>query len=367
MSLVGSVAQLVEQRPEEPCVDGSSPPGTTIFCDIIYMLMRLVVDKFKIVTKKKLERPLKFVVISDIHLSGDVFLMNNFNIHSTVNGIKRLKNVDAFVLCGDFTNIAKDILTKSVYRTFEYFLKELTKIAPVLIVRGNHDFVGASEKSEEAFLRLCKLRKVSLLDNKQLEFQGISITGFVPDNETYGFKIKSKKKLSKIAAKNLSEQNFSFDKEKFNLIITHSPLMLTSPFIMEMMPEFFKKIDLIFSGHLHNGMATSGNIEFIKRKINQMEITNGLKKFLIRNIDLGFWVDVNTGFKSNYCRGAKIISDGKSERTILPSSKDYEKIYLNRTDKHTMAQLTSKGINKFSVVPVVMGRPSVLEVIIINE
>ena len=25
----GSVAQLVEQRPEEPCVDGSSPPGAT--------------------------------------------------------------------------------------------------------------------------------------------------------------------------------------------------------------------------------------------------------------------------------------------------------------------------------------------------
>ena len=27
----GSVAQLVEQRPEEPCVTGSSPVGTTIF------------------------------------------------------------------------------------------------------------------------------------------------------------------------------------------------------------------------------------------------------------------------------------------------------------------------------------------------
>ena len=26
---VGSVAQLVEQRPEEPCVVGSSPTGTT--------------------------------------------------------------------------------------------------------------------------------------------------------------------------------------------------------------------------------------------------------------------------------------------------------------------------------------------------
>ena len=25
----GSVAQLVEQRPEEPCVTGSSPVGTT--------------------------------------------------------------------------------------------------------------------------------------------------------------------------------------------------------------------------------------------------------------------------------------------------------------------------------------------------
>ena len=30
--LCGSVAQLVEQRPEEPCVAGSSPAGTTIFC-----------------------------------------------------------------------------------------------------------------------------------------------------------------------------------------------------------------------------------------------------------------------------------------------------------------------------------------------
>ena len=28
---LGSVAQLVEQRPEEPCVAGSSPAGTTIF------------------------------------------------------------------------------------------------------------------------------------------------------------------------------------------------------------------------------------------------------------------------------------------------------------------------------------------------
>ncbi len=30
--LDGSVAQLVEQRPEEPRVTGSSPVGTTIFC-----------------------------------------------------------------------------------------------------------------------------------------------------------------------------------------------------------------------------------------------------------------------------------------------------------------------------------------------
>ena len=29
MGEVGSVAQLVEQRPEEPCVAGSSPAGTT--------------------------------------------------------------------------------------------------------------------------------------------------------------------------------------------------------------------------------------------------------------------------------------------------------------------------------------------------
>ena len=29
IGVTGSVAQLVEQRPEEPCVAGSSPAGTT--------------------------------------------------------------------------------------------------------------------------------------------------------------------------------------------------------------------------------------------------------------------------------------------------------------------------------------------------
>lgn len=51
MCLVGSVAQLVEQRPEEPCVDGSSPPGTTRndfskFDEISYLCFTEVRDFF---------------------------------------------------------------------------------------------------------------------------------------------------------------------------------------------------------------------------------------------------------------------------------------------------------------------------------
>lgn len=47
----GSVAQLVEQRPEEPCVDGSSPPGTTRndfskFDEVFYLRFTEVGDLF---------------------------------------------------------------------------------------------------------------------------------------------------------------------------------------------------------------------------------------------------------------------------------------------------------------------------------
>ena len=49
--LYGSVAQLVEQRPEEPCVAGSSPAGTTktikkasqaiFYCIFLFCSLRL--------------------------------------------------------------------------------------------------------------------------------------------------------------------------------------------------------------------------------------------------------------------------------------------------------------------------------------
>jgi hypothetical protein len=36
----GAIAQLVEQRPEEPCVPGSNPGGATRFC--IYIRLSLM-------------------------------------------------------------------------------------------------------------------------------------------------------------------------------------------------------------------------------------------------------------------------------------------------------------------------------------
>ena len=48
----GSVAQLVEQRPEEPCVAGSSPAGTTRLC-MNRHFGRFFSSKFLLSTLKK--------------------------------------------------------------------------------------------------------------------------------------------------------------------------------------------------------------------------------------------------------------------------------------------------------------------------
>ena len=140
------------------------------------------------------------------------------------------------------------------------------------------------------------------------------------------------------------------------MILTHSPYSLTNKRAMRELPEVYKKCDLVLSGHLHNGLAMSGNSRLFKRVFDQTKF-----------IDVGFWCDPKTGFVSKHCRGAKFVGENKIGKTILPSSKDYVEIDLTDNNTGKVVQVTGKGINKFSVVPVIAGRPSVVEVIIKNE
>lgn len=320
--------------------------------------MRLVVDKFEVLTNKKLSKPLKVVFISDTHLCRNVFLRENFNIWSTIRGLKKIDDVDFFVLGGDYINTARDYLNERTLNTFKIFLNFLTERAPVIMIKGNHDVYFKTKKSEEIYESFANIKNVFLLDNKQIEMFGIKITGFSPSRETY-HATKYGRHTQLITREQFKAENFKLNEDDFNLILTHSPLSLSNRLMEEKGKLFYRKADVILSGHMHNGLVFSRNFEMI-HKITQTKRFNSWFSRLIRKYaDSGFWYVYKTLFMVRECRGARFFGKGDDD-VLLPSSKKYAKLDLDERPNETL-QIISKGVNKYAVIPFYTGRPSVIE------
>ena len=319
----------------------------------------MVIDKFEVLTDKKLEKNLKIVLISDIHVSHNAILRNDKNIKDTLNGALKIRDVDFFVLCGDFINDTHDWKNEKVIQTFEDFLKKFGEKAPVFVTRGNHDLIFHNKKNEEVFQEFGKLENVFIFEDAQKDFLGVNLTAFCPSKHSYDLR-KHGETAQKLAVSDFLARKFKFDEKKFNLFITHSPYSMTNKYALKAIPEFFEKCDVILSGHLHNGLIFSRNFDSISKKINQFDDKKGVKGFLARNADFGFWVDPKTGFMASKCRGGKFVGDGKIGRSFLPCSKTYTKVDLTKEPGKTL-QIISKGVNKYAAIPVFVGKPSVVE------
>lgn len=315
--------------------------------------MRLAVDRYRIITEKPLDRPLRVVLISDIHISRSFITGDFLNISSLLKGLKNIKNIDLFALPGDFVNSAAQLRNERVHTHFSDLLKRLSRIAPVILVRGNHDLYNNDIETEKIYQTLGNIRNVTLLDNAQMSFMGITITGFTPRHEAYDL-IKHGKRSYAITIEDFRREKFTFDPNTFHLILTHSPYTFTNKPSMRQLPEVYHHADLVLSGHLHNGLFLSGNSRLIRRILDNTRI-----------VDLGFWVDPKTGFTSRHCRGAKFVGENRIGKTILPTTSGYAEV-RSADFPRRLIQITGKGINKFSTLPFLIGRPSVSEIIIEN-
>jgi len=325
--------------------------------------MRLVVDKFKVITDKKLKKPLRVVFISDTHFGEHPLTAGKWNGNSTLKGLRKLGKIDLILFGGDYVNSALVFKMRYPLKNFTDFLKACAEIAPVIMIRGNHDLYLNNRATEEIYQKFGSIENVTLLDNAQMKFKGIEITGFTPRHSSYDL-IKHGKRSHKITMEDFGGAKFKFKKEDFNLIVTHSPYSLTNKRALREFPEVFENSDVVISGHLHNGAFASKNFEGLTRKSN-----NKSSKHLLRiSIDKGIWLDPKTGFVANHCRGAKLVGEEKIGRAILPSSKNYIEIDLRKEEnRKKLVQVTGKGIHKFSVIPLFPGRPSIVELVIDNE
>lgn len=175
----------------------------------------------------------KIMLLTDLH---------NRDITKKLLRIVNEENPNLIVMSGDMINEKVD-----GYDNF-FNLCEKIKDKTIYYVFGNHEENMSNEKQTEFITKLKEKTNVILLNNDKIELD---------DNFTiYGFSHQVKYYLAstkeKIDSRYIEEKIGKIDKNKFNLLISHDPLLY------DLYNEY--GFDVVLSGHLHGGII---NIPFI--------------------------------------------------------------------------------------------------------
>lgn len=203
---------------------------------LIYYLHRqntkLSISKYHIKNKKipKAFNDYKIAQISDFHNYKCKVLVEKIIIE-----LKK-ENPDIIVLTGDMVDYRKPDTEYTIF-----FIKQLTKIAKVFFVGGNHEIKLSNYTN---FKNKLKNNNVTILSNSLKEItkedQKINIIG-LEDPKLNGISnLSDVKVLQKI----LNQLNYN--KDFFTILLSHRP---------EFYDFYFNNdVDITFSGHTHGGL-----------------------------------------------------------------------------------------------------------------
>ncbi len=212
--------------------------------------MKIRVNQYDLKSSKK-GKNLKIALFSDIHYSG-----LNFNINKLNTIVEELENSNPDFICipGDFLDDAKAI-EESI--EFNDFLFRCSAIAPTILSIGNHDS-RIKEKGKThyvditAFLDELKLiHNVYVLENEVITINDVSFYGLYLPNDMY---LEKEDKYIDFALEYLKEHPIKLKKETYNILLSHVPTIFACDEIF----QYIKNVDLILSGHMHNGGVPIG-------------------------------------------------------------------------------------------------------------
>lgn len=218
----------------------------------------------------------KIALISDIH-----YYYPGYNINKFYTIIRQIKDAKP-----NYTCIVGDILDDaSTYdlRELENFLKELSRIAPIIIVLGNHDektgymwnWKYRSNNQLKTVLKhinnLTILNDSNYLDKENnINFYGFNLSyhHFEEVDETF-----------KSFEEEVKELKFEIPEETYNVVLFHSPINIYN-YINKHPRHNLNRANLILSGHMHNGCLPYWFSKFINKKFKTTRgIISPLKSF----------------------------------------------------------------------------------------
>ena len=197
---------------------------------------------------------IKICLLTDLHfcLNYDLSILKKIEDNVLIN------KPDFVCLSGDIIDSAS-VIYESYIEHLKEFIKSLAKTSQVIVSLGNHDItniknIGFKKEVEAAnifdvtnwFMDLNKLENVYFLNNKNLVRGDICFIGYNPDYEYY------KKEDNKLFIKDL-DRKIKMNKKYYNILLCHSPINVFNSLTLKYSKEI-KKCNLIFSGHMHNGL-----------------------------------------------------------------------------------------------------------------
>ena len=174
---------------------------------------RLIKIKYLEIFSDKVSDEIKLIFLSDTHLGSN----SKKYLEKIYNKIKDF-NFDFLLIGGDFIDSSSFDLNNLE------ILKNIKK--PILFVSGNHEYY-----INDNFSKLKKLKDfgINFLDNKTFKYKNINFIG-VSDNQRLEYQEKIVNKL--------------VNKKEYNLVLVHKPSLWS---------RVNDKVDLMLSGHTHNG------------------------------------------------------------------------------------------------------------------
>lgn len=248
-----------------------------------------IINKKYNINNKKIKKETKIFLMSDIHISK---IFKKEKLEEIMKLIKK-ELPDYICIPGDVidsTNILED---KNLEKLTLNFIKELSIASKVIISIGNHDMSRLldnsyhtkwkEDRNNEFFQKIKEINNVHLLDNETYINKNINFVGFTPSFKYY----KEEHEDKSLLIKELNSLYLKIPEDKYNILLCHSPIHLLDNELLEKV-NLMKNIDLILSGHMHNGMVHplmeiiwKGNRGIItpnKELYPKAKITRGIKR-----------------------------------------------------------------------------------------
>lgn len=204
----------------------------------------------------------KILVASDIHYHPHV----DKHLYELLVEYSRETSPDFIIMPGDLIETIDFIDDSGEKSFFDKIIRELSEVAPLIIVPGNHDigFFGKekfvnrlnskqerNQKSLRYFESLNKIKDVYFLDNEQTTIKGMTFLGFSPRLATY--LKKGDEKTNEEFIEDYLKSGLKMAEADYNVLLTHSPVLLSEPLVKTSLDDLNHLSDLVVTGHLHDG------------------------------------------------------------------------------------------------------------------